>query len=166
MAEKKQVIKEKVEHSGLFDFAGFYKFIHSWLTDENYDVTEDEYKETVSGNSRNIGIKWSATKGISDYFRHEVKLEFKISDLTDVEVEIEGKKKKMNKGKIALEIKGTLVRDPESKWDATPFYRFIRDAYNKYVIPARTESNENKIIGDIIKIKEEIKSYLELTARR
>ena len=56
------------------------------------------------------------------------------AELTDVEVEIDGKKKKMNKGKAGLEIKGILTRDPDSKWDTSAFYSFIRDIYNKYII--------------------------------
>jgi hypothetical protein len=166
MADKKQVIKEKIEHSGLVDFKALYSFTHSWLTDENFDVFETDYKESVTGNSRNIHFKWSGTRGMSDYLKHEVSLEFKISDLVEVEVEIDKKKKKMNKGKIWLEMKGTLVKDPESKWDSTPFYRFIRGVYDKYIIPNILEGQENKIIGDVIKLKEQIKAFLEITGRR
>ena len=69
-----------------------------------------------------------------------MKVEFEVKELVDVEVEIDGKKKKMNKGKVSVDIKGDLVKDPESKWDVTPFYRFLRDLYGKYIIPGRTSS--------------------------
>ena len=166
MAEKEQVIKEKVEHSGYFDFKGFYSFAHSWLKEENYDVEEEKYSETVSANSKSINFEWKATKTLSDYFKNEIKMRFEVRDLTDVEVEIEGKKKKMNKGKISLEIKGNLIRDPQSKWDITPWYRLLRDAYNKYIIASRVESAKDKVSADVIKFKEELKSYLELSGRR
>ena len=61
MAEKEQVLKEKLEHSGLWDFKGFYSFAHSWLKEEDYDVEEGKYSEKVSGNSRDINFEWKAT---------------------------------------------------------------------------------------------------------
>ena len=76
MAEKKQIIREKMEHSGVFDFKGAYSFAHSCLRNEDYDVTEEKYSETVSGNARNILFKWVATKTLSDYFKREIKIDF------------------------------------------------------------------------------------------
>ena len=86
--------------------------------------------------------------------------------MTDVEVEIDKQRKKMNKGKIEMKINGVIVKDPESKWDKTAFYRFLRDVYNKYVIPGRVENIESKIRKTVIDFKEEIKAFLELTGRR
>jgi hypothetical protein len=166
MAEKIQVTKEKVENSGIFDFKGLYSYVHSWLREENYDTVEEKYTETVSGNSRNIYFEWTSTKKLSDYFKRELKFKFDIKELVEVEVEIDGKKKKMNKGKVSVEIKGNLIRDPESKWESTPYYRFLRDVYNKYVIPARVDNMESLTFSDVVTLKEELKAYLELTGRR
>jgi hypothetical protein len=166
MAEKEQLTKEKVEHSGLMDFKALYGFAHSWLEEESYDVEEEKYSEKVSGNSRDINIDWKATKTLSDYFKCEVKVTFEVKELVEVEVEIDGKKKKMNKGKVLITIKGTLVRDPESKWDITPGYRFLRDVYGKYIIPGRVDKIQGIIVGNVIGLKEELKAFLELTGRR
>ncbi len=167
MAEKDRIIKEKVEHFGLFDFKGFYGYAHSWLDDEEgYGVTEEKYSEKVSGNSRDITIEWKATKKLSDYFKIEIKIEFEVKDLTDVEVEIDGKKRKMNKGKVKVEITGNLVKDPESKWDTSPGTRFLRDIYNKYIVPKRIESMEERVESNVKDFKEELKAFLELTGKR
>lgn len=166
MAEKDKVIEEKVDHSGVFDFKSFYSYAHSWFKDEGYGVVEEKYSEKVSGNSRDISIEWMASKKLSDYFKIEIKIEASIDGLTDVEVEIDGQRKKMNKGKIGLKIGGTLIKDPESKWDTSPFYRFLRDVYNKYIIPGRVDSMEGIIKGVVINFKEEIKAFLELSGRR
>ncbi len=166
MADKEEIIKEKLEHSGIWDFKGFYKFAHSWLEEEDYDVEEQKYSETVAGQSRNINFEWKATKSQTDYFKNELKVKFEVKELTEVEVEIDGKKKRMNKGKISVEIKGTLISDKEGKWDATPFYQFIKQVYTKYVVPARTENMQSRITGDVIGLKEELKSFLELSGKR
>ena len=167
MSEKDILIKEKMDHSGIFDFAGFYSYAHFWFKDHNYDgVTEEKYSEKVSGNTKDIFIEWKAVKRLSDYFKIEQQIKFEISGLTDVEVEIEGKRKKMNKGKIGVEVKGVMIRDPDSKWDKTPLSRFFREVYNKYVIPGRVIAIEEKIMADTRSWKEDLKSFLELTGKR
>ena len=166
MADKEEVIKERIEHSGIFDFSAFYSYVHEWFKEENYGVVEEKYNEKISGNTRDIKFEWLATKKISDYFKSETKLRFDITGLTDVEVEIDGTKKKTNKGRIWLEIKGNIIRDPESKWDVSPFFRFLRDFYNKYIIPARVDKITDRIKDDVRDFKDDLKAYLDLTGKR
>lgn len=167
MADKDQLVKEKVEHTGVFDFKNFYTYAHSWLRDkEDYGVVEEKYSEKVSGDAREITIEWKATKKMSDYFKVEIGVKIEVKDLKDVEVEIDGKKSKMNKGKVSVEIKGTLVKDPDSKWDTTPTNRFFRDIYNRYIIPGRIDAMQGKVVGDVISFKEELKAFLELSGKR
>src|SRR3989344_3219401 len=127
MAERDLILKEKLEHSGIFDFPEFYSFAHSLFKEEGYGVNEDKYSEKVSGNKREISIEWKATRDMSDYFKFQIKIKFEISDMTEVEAEINGEKKKMNKGKISVEIEGILVKDKDGKWENSPFNRFLRD---------------------------------------
>lgn len=166
MAEKELVIFEKIEHTGLMDFPGLYSFLYNWLKEEDYGVVEEKYSEKAGTNSKDLLIEWKAQKGLSDYFKVEHKLKFDVKQLTDVEVEIDGTRKKMNKGNLTLEIKSNLIKDPDSKWETTPYYRFMRDVYNKYVIPARIESMRDKVRTDLRAIKEQSKAFLDLTARR
>jgi hypothetical protein len=167
MVEKDQIIKEKLDHSGIFDFTELYGFMHTWLKDNLYGVNEERYSEKVSGAARDISFEWKATRQISDYFKIEHTIRVEVVGLTDVEVEIDGKKKKMNKGKIAMEIKGVLIKDPKNTWDETkPFYRFLREAYDKYIIPARVKAMEDKIEDDVRAFKDEVKAYLELSGKR
>ncbi len=167
MSEKEQVIREKMQHQGIFDFKGFYSFAHDWLKEERkFGVVEEKYNEKVSGNSRDLKIEWLASKILSDYFKIELKIKFEISEMTDVEVEIDSERKKMNKGKVEVEIRGTLVKDPDSKWDKWPVARFMRDVYNKYVIPGRIDDVEIRIKREVINFKDELKAFMELSGRR
>ena len=166
MAEKEQLTQEKFEYSGIFDFKAFYSYAHSWFIEENYGVVEEKYSEKVSGNSRDILIEWLASKKLSDYFKIEIKIKYEITGLTDVEVEIDGQRKKMNKGKVKGDIKGLIIKDPDSKWDSAPLYRFMRDTYNKYIIPGRINAIEDRIRNDVRTFKEEIKAFLEMSGKR
>ena len=166
MAEKNILLKETLEHNGIFSFSELYEYAYKWFKEESYGVIEEKYKEKVSGNARDIEFEWKCTKQVSDYFKMEIGVITESTGLTDVEAEVEGKKKKMNKGRIRIDFKGTLVRDPESKWDVSPFYRFLRDLYNKYVIPSTVDTQEDNVKKDVKDVKETLKAFLELQGRR
>ncbi len=165
MAEKEEIYKEKVEYSGIFNFASIYTFAHSWLKEEGFKVSEDKYAEKTSGNKRDIDIEWKAGKEISDYFKAEFKIKFEIRDMVDVEVEIEGKNQTANKGKMTFEIKGVIAKDHKGKWETSPFSRMMRDIYNKYIIPSRVDSTEDFIINKAKDLKEQVKLFLEVSAK-
>jgi hypothetical protein len=129
-------------------------------------VNEERYGEKVSGNARDINFEWKAMKILSDYFKIEHTIRAEITGLTDVEVEIDGKKKKMNKGRIAMEIKGALLKDPESKWDSHPTTRLLREIYDKYIIRGRVDAMEMKVADDVRAFKDQLKAFLELTGKR
>ena len=166
MADKRVIIKEGVEHSGIFKFSDFYEFAFRWLKEEDFGVIEEKYKEKVNGNARGIVVEWRADKPISDYFKFEMPIKMEIQGLVDVEVEIDDKKKKMNKGAIKVELKGVMIQDPESKWSSSPIYQFMRDRYNKYVINKRIDEQETKLKDYLRDFKEELKAFLELQGRR
>lgn len=166
MAEKDLVIKEKLEHSGIFSFSGFYHFSYNWLKYEEYNVTEEEYVEKVTGNEKMIVIKWKAFKSITDYFKIEHAFKMEFLNLTDVEVEVDGVKKNTNKGGVKVEMRSYLVKDPESKWESTSWYKFLRELYDKYLIAQRLDDMKFKVITDITDLKEQMKSYLQLSGRR
>ena len=166
MSDLDQIMKEKVSHSGIFDFGGFYKYAHDWFEDEGYGVVEVKYTEKVAGNTRNIYMEWHANKKFSDYYKVQFKMRWWVDNLAEVEVEIDGEKKKLNKGVITLEIKGELIKDPDSKWDVNPFLQFMRQIYQKYVIPQKLENMELKLLSDGQTFKDELKAYLELTGKR
>ena len=166
MAQKDLIIREKISHSGVFSFGSFYGFMHGWLKEEGYGVTEEKYGEKIGGDSRDISADWKATKDLTEYFRIELKINMKVNGLSDVEVEIDGTKKQMQKGEVEVDLGGFLIRDPDSAWDGNPFLRFLRDVYNKYIISARIEDMEGKVDTVIKDLKEELKAFLELSGRR
>ena len=72
----------------------------------------------------------------------------------------------MNEGRISIEITGTLIKDKDSKWDTSPMNRFMRDVYNKFIIPFRIKEIAGELANDVISFKEEIKAFLDLTGKR
>jgi len=167
MAEKEEITKEKVKYSGLGDFKAAYSHAHGFLEDKNYDIVEDKYTEKSKGDSKNVEIEWTASRKIEDYFKIELKVKWKIESLTDVEVEIDGKKKQMNNiGTLEIEIKGTLVTDHSGKWKTTAFQKFLKETYHRFIIPNKLETRKKETTKIVQDFKEEMKAFFELTGRR
>ena len=167
MAEKDVVLKEKVKYSGYSDFKNIYGYAHDWLKGELFTVVEEQYVEKVKGNAKDIDILWKASKKITDYFKIDLDIKWKVLGMEDVEVEIDGKKKKMNKFvEVSIEIKGVLVKDYTNQWNKSTTTKFFKEVYNKYVIPARTDKMKVDVENVVQEFKEEMKAILELTGKK
>ena len=86
--------------------------------------------------------------------------------MTTTEVEIDGVKRKMNKGRIEVKISSILEKDYENRWEGRPFIKFLRTLYDRYLVPARTERYEVQLIGEADELVAQLKSYLTLTGKR
>ncbi len=167
MPEKDKLFSSKIKYSGLVNFEDFYKFCYDWLKDETgLNLAEDKYSEKISGDAKNLEIEWTGTKELTDYFKFEAKVSFRIIGLTNVEITQDGKKIKMNKGTIEITIKGTLLRDYKGKFEKTAVQKFLRGIYEKSVIPSRVEQFQDKIIGDCDEFLSQAKAYLDLIGKR
>jgi hypothetical protein len=160
MAERDKITAEKVKRSGIFDFKEVYQFAYRWLTGEDYDVNEEKYIEEVQTDAKKIEIKWVAEKKISDYFKIELKLEWRIVGMKDVEVERDGKRIKANSGTFEVKITGSLIKDYQSEWDVNPSYKFLRGIYEKWIIEGRIRQYEAKTFGEVEDLAEQIKAFL------
>jgi len=168
MAEKETIFSSKIKSSGIFLFSNFYKFCYQWLTDETgLDVSENKYKEKLSGNSKNIEIEWTGTDKVTDYFKFEVKVTFKIEDLTEVEIQQPGGAKiKTNKGAVEIAVKGNLIRDYDGKFEKGWVSKFWRGIYEKWVIPSRIKQFENKLAEKCDEFLNQAKAYLDLEGKK
>ncbi len=167
MAEEETVFSSKIGYSGIFSFKDFYKFCYDWLTEETgLNISEDKYEEKLSGDSKSIKVGWSSSKDMNDYFRFGAKISISGSGLTKVEVNKDGIKTEMNKGSVNVEIKGSLVRDYQGKFETTPFNKFLRSTYEKWIIHSKIEEYEDKIISSCDEFLSQAKAYLDLEGRK
>lgn len=167
MTESEIIFSSKIKQSGIFNFREFYSFCYSWLTEEmGLDVAENKYVEKLKGDSKDIGITWTGTKKITDYFQYKVKVTLSASTLTNVEINEGGKKIKTNKGGAEINVIGTLIRDYQGKFELSAFQKFLRSIYEKWVIPARIEQFEGKLFEECDEFLNQVKAYLDLEGKR
>lgn len=167
MAEKDKVFTSKVKYNGIFDFADFYKFCYQWLKEEmELSLSENKYAEKLSGDSKNIDIEWVGTREVTDYFKFEAKVKFRILGLTNVEITQNGRKKKINSGSVEIEVTGTLIRDYKGRFEKTGFQKFLRAIYEKAVIPSRIKEFQDKVFGECDEFLAQAKAYLDLEGKK
>jgi len=120
MVERDTILKEKVWYVGIADFKEYYEYAWDWLTqEEDYIIIEEKYKEKHIESGKDMEIRWKATKEITDYFKIALDIAWKVLGSNDVEVETNGKKKKMQKmAECTITIKGILEKDYSNKWGA------------------------------------------------
>ena len=166
MVELDKIFDTKIKHKGIFNFSDMYNALYDWLCDSGYDVNEKSYKETIGSGGKELKIEWKAYKKVSDYFRFIIKVNWTIIGMTNVDVEIDGVKQSMNKAYLELKVSTVLEKDYESRWEGRPFFKFLRTMYDKYLIPARIEQYEGKLLGEMSELVAEIKAFLSLSTRR
>ena len=167
MPEKDTIFKSSIKNQGIFNFPEFYKFCHEWLTDETQlTIIENNYKEKVDGEAKFIDIEWTAFRKVTDYFKFEMKIKFKILALTNVEIQRNGKKEKTNKGSVQIKLSGNLIRDYDGKFEKTGFNKFLRSIYEKWVIPSRIKEYEDKLAKDSDEFLTQAKEWLDLEGRK
>ena len=162
MAEKDKIIEQKVKYNGLFDFKETYQFIYRYLMEEGYDVEEQKYIEEVGSDAKKVEINWVATKKISDYFKNEIKLAWRIIGMKSVEVDKGGQKIKMNTGTIEIKVTGNLIKDWEGTWENNSTMKFLRGIYDKYIVEGRIKRYEQKLFADTNDISEQIKAFFSV----
>jgi hypothetical protein len=167
MATKDKIFSSKVKYGGFFNFTDFYKFCYDWLSEEEgFDVAEEKYTEKISGDSKNIDVEWKGAKKINDYFKFEIKVKFKVIGLKKVDIVQNGAKIKTNDGSVEIEIKGTLVKDYDGKFESSPFLVFTRKVYERWVISSGISAMKNNLSGICDEFLSQGKAYLDLEGQK
>ncbi len=166
MAEKDTIYKTKLKAKEcIFSYSDYYKFCYDWIMQEiGLNVfAEKGYSEKISGDTKDIDIKWEGYKNLTDYFRMEIKITFKVLKLKKIEVVKDGVKKNANQAMSnELEVKGVLVHDYKGKFEASALAKFWRGIYERWIISERVDQMENKVFGDLEEFVGQVKAYLAL----
>jgi hypothetical protein len=163
MALKETAFESTIKNKGYWKFSDVYSMLYDFLKNEGYSVNESSYKES-SGDSKDIDIEWEASKKVTDYFKYVIAIKWAITGMTDVEVEIDEKVKKMNKGDLKIKVTATFVKDYDSKWEDKPHHKFLRGLYEKYIINSSIDEYKGKLSKEAAGLVDELKAFLKLSA--
>ena len=165
MVEKDKIFKGVIKQSGIYNFKDFYEFMYDYFMDENYDIFETKYTEKLKGDSKDIEIKWTAIKEVSDYFRFEIYSRWNILGMRKVKVKKEGQEITMDSGTLEIKFEAILQKDWENRWESHPFWKFLRGLYDRYIIKSRINDYELRLFQEINQIVAQAKSFLAIEGK-
>jgi hypothetical protein len=166
MAQKKQVYKEKFKHTGYWKYKEVYDMMYDWFKERDYKLKENLYNEKILTNGKEVITKWEAEKKITDYFKFQIKADWHILGMKDVEIEVDGKKVKTNKGEVEIIFAGNLIKDYEKRWEDKPFWKFLRGVYEKYVVRETVDELEDELEDRVKEVIYDLKAFLKLETHK
>ena len=127
MAERMTVVDgEKINYTGLFDFKELYNLIDAFLWQKGFDKRIRKSEIHSSADSKFAHVIMQPWKRVSEYVKHEIKIDISVHHAKDETREIDGVKKKFTNGTISITFWAYLVTDYQSKWVEKPIYFFLR----------------------------------------
>ena len=154
--------EERIQYDGFYDLGELYKHAHDWLEWRKFDIEEKKYKEKLKGDKKDLEIQWSVTRDYDEYSKIELEVKWILIAMAEVEVEKDGKKSKMNKGEINIFVSAYLILDKDDKWEATPFWKFLKHFYERYLYKSTIDVLKGEVWKTGWNFYNEIKSFLQL----
>ncbi len=165
----------KIKAGGVFDLEELYVELQRWFEFNGYAWRETKYRmvEMPNGLSQ-IEIKWECEKQPvkGEYLTYLFKMHWQ-AFVSEIEVNADGVKKKMNKGSIELRFGGILKRNkkafvPDEKDSKKRIFlkggfgEYIWAIYDQFVIRKHVDYYKGYFFAESQKLFDEIKAFLQL----
>ena len=119
-----------LRYSGLFDLDGLYAAVTDWAKNYGYMWHEIDYKHKVpSPKGAEQEWKWQMTKEVNDYIHFKIFLQAHVWNLTEMKVDVNGKKKALSSGNLYITMKGTVTYDWQKKFSGGWFHELLGSLY-------------------------------------
>lgn len=149
-------------YEGLFSVHELYMLIDKFFRDHMYDKRETQNMEKVEPHGKYIELELQPYRKMTDYIRFVIRIRIKMFNIKDVEIEKDGHKVKLKKGKVNIVFDGFLETDYEGRWEGKPSYVFIRTVFDKFIYKMYTNKFEAQLNEDVYTLYNQIKAFLNL----
>jgi hypothetical protein len=163
MVEKRPVLEhEQVVYDGLFRYRDVNKLIFDWMSDKGYIPVEKRIHEAVTKSGKHIEQDLEPYKKFNDYAKSVIRIHVTAHNLKEVEVTVDGHKKKMHQGQLRVTFDSWLETDYESRWETTPVFYVLRSLFEKYVYVPYLSGFIKGVRDDTMMLKDQLKGFLNL----
>lgn len=130
-----------LQYKGIFDMQDLYESIADFFRQKKFKFYEIQQRlRRPSPFGAEILYQFRATRKVEDYYEWTVNISIETFDIHDVEVVLkDGKKKKMTKGRLWIQILGRVETDYAKLWEKNAFLAQLKGFYNKYIVKKRYE---------------------------
>ena len=166
MSEKLNLDKHRIRYKGLCDFDGLYNLIIQWMKSQGYWVQETKYKHKVpSPLGAEQEMTFKGEKEVTEFYKYHISVDFHLWDMTEVEAEVKGAKKKLSNMRMEIVLSGAVELDPEGRFEKTGFLQKLRHFYMWYIIKADMFMWFDELRYRVYKLHGIIKDYLDMQAK-
>lgn len=156
----------RIRYTGLFDYDGLYILIAEWMKARRYWFTEGSYKHKVaSALGAEQEIEFNGTRRVTNYATHTIDVMMHLWDMTEVEVERNGVKKKLMNARMEITIRGALGLDFEGSFKGK-FWEKVRNFFYQYVLfPEISGIYYDQLYYRMVKLHATIKDFLDMQVK-
>lgn len=163
MAEQRIVVDHlNINYTGIFNITELYQLIDNFIREKGFDKRELRNQEHVTPEGKYIELELQPWKKVSDYVRHQLRVLIRMIKVKEVTIEIDGKRRKMHKGKVIIIIDGIMYTDFEGRWEQRPFYFFLRTIFDKFIYRSYTGQFEDLLVENCGQLYNTAKAYLNM----
>jgi hypothetical protein len=164
MAEKKVVVENiGIAYEGIMDVNAIYNFIDHWVADRGWDKNDVMHEVRNKETHREIFLDLRPAKIISDYVKYQLITKATFSNIVDTEVEIDGKKMKLQKGSVKLAFRGVMITDWEGDLQSNAKVIILKTIYDKFIYRRHMADFEGSLKDEVYRLRNEVSSYLNIT---
>lgn len=161
MAERKRLSgTDTITYEGFFDMKHVSRVMNTWFAQRGYERHEALNAHNVQESGHEMSLYIIFIKKISDYARVDIEIFITVNRLQQVDVEIDGHKRRMHKGEVSMNFDCFLITDYEHKWENQPTMYFLRTIFDKFVFKLYLHQFEDEAKRDCKDSMHEIKSFL------
>ena len=121
-----------LRYTGLYDFDAIYSAMIDWAKNYGYYFHENTYKHKVpSASGAEQEWLWIMEKKVNEFIQYTIKIKAHSWDMTEVSVDVEGKKKHLSTGRIYFVISGRVDWDWQKSFRGSKFRQWMGDVWTK-----------------------------------
>ena len=153
---------DKIDYSGPVNVNNLLKLIENFIWERGYNKRQDKDFEQNTKEGKFIEWQISPWNWVTDYAQYIVKVRVLGYDIVKADVITDGRKTKIDNGRIIIVIDGFVQYDLQSKWEQNPFFHFMRSIYDNFIYRAYTEKFEHTLVNDLNHLHEHIEKFFNL----
>jgi hypothetical protein len=155
---------QTLKYKGIFDYPGLLKLVWTWGNRQGFEMHEVKSKHKVpdarGAEQEHTLLGW---RKVNAYLKLWFKFSTRAEYLKDVDVVVDGQKKRLTQGKIRMRFSGHLEMDYNNRFGTSPFMEALRAFYHKFIIRQTIQNIwEDMLYYRLYKLNHKIKQHLDM----
>ena len=168
--EKNLIINGRdLKYKGIFQVTELFSTINRAIEEKGYLKQEKKTEELVTVGGKKTSVELRPYKEKTRYITLMIKMRITLDHITEVVEEIDGEKKKFQKGDVDIIFDAWTLSDYEERWGMSPVVYFLKGFINKFIYTFPMEAGFTGELGNDTafiygRIKKVLNSYRHETS--